>query len=63
MTTILSILFFVLAPLLVVCILLDRTFIETRRQKIRRLSREGVSQRAIAARVGITRYRVRLALA
>ena len=62
MTTILSILFFVLTPLLVVCILLGR-LTETRRQQIRRLKREGLSQRAIAARVGTTVYRVRLALA
>ena len=32
-------------------------------RRIRRLSRRGLSQRAIASRLNITRYRVRLALA
>lgn len=31
-------------------------------RRIRRLSRRGLSQRAIASRLGITRYRVRVAL-
>jgi hypothetical protein len=31
--------------------------------KVRRLSRSGLSQRAIAAQMGITRYQVRRALA
>lgn len=36
---------------------------ESREQRIRRWHRSGQSQRAIAARLGITRYRVRQALA
>jgi hypothetical protein len=32
-------------------------------QRIRRLSRSGLSQRAISSRLGISRYSVRLALA
>ena len=36
---------------------------ESREQRIRRWHRDGQSQRAIAARLGITRYRVRQALA
>jgi DNA-binding NarL/FixJ family response regulator len=32
-------------------------------QRIRRLSRSGYSQRAIASRLGVSRYAVRLALA
>ena len=36
---------------------------ESRQQRIRRWSRSGQSQRAIAARLGITRYQVRVALA
>lgn len=62
MTTILSILFFLVLPVIVVCMFLGR-LTETRRQQIRRLRREGLSQRAIAAKVGVTVYRVRLALA
>jgi hypothetical protein len=36
---------------------------ETREQRIRRWHRQGMSQLAIAERLGVTRYRVRLALA
>ena len=36
---------------------------ESRQQRIRRWYRSGQSQRAIAARLGITRYQVRVALA
>jgi DNA-binding transcriptional regulator LsrR (DeoR family) len=49
--------FFLLAIVAVVDLL---TMSQNRR--IRRLSRRGLSQRAIASRLGITRYRVRLAL-
>jgi hypothetical protein len=35
---------------------------ETREQRIRRWHRQGMSQLAIAARMGITRHRVRKAL-
>ena len=36
---------------------------ESQEQRIRRWHRRGHSQRAIAARLGVTRYRVRRALA
>ena len=36
---------------------------ESREQRIRRWHRRGMSQRAIAARLGVSRYRVRVALA
>jgi len=36
---------------------------ESREQRIRRWHRDGHSQRAIAAKLGVSRYRVRLALA
>lgn len=36
---------------------------QTPQQKIQRLARAGNSQRSIAERLGVTRYRVRLALA
>jgi predicted XRE-type DNA-binding protein len=49
--------FFLLAIVAVVDLL---TMSQNRR--IRRLSRRGLSQRAIASRLGITRYRVRLVL-
>tara|TARA_A100001201_G_scaffold117307_1_gene100900 strand:- start:984 stop:1175 length:192 start_codon:yes stop_codon:yes gene_type:complete len=49
--------FFLLAIVAVVDLL---TMSQDRR--IRRLSRRGLSQRAIASRLNITRYRVRLAL-
>ncbi len=57
-----SLLLFVLFPLLVlVGVVLWVT--ESREQRIRRWHRSGQSQRAIAARLGVTRYQVRLALA
>ena len=49
--------FFLLAIVAVVDLL---TMSQDRR--IRRLSRRGLSQRAIASRLNITRYRVRMAL-
>lgn len=57
-----SLLLFVLFPLLVlVGVVLWIT--ESREQRIQRWHRSGQSQRAIAARLGVTRYQVRLALA
>jgi cell division septal protein FtsQ len=49
-------------PLLVLVALVD-ILSATQAQKIRRLSLAGNSQRAIAEQLGITRYKVRLALA
>jgi len=51
-----------LLPLLVLVALVD-AISATQPQRIRRLSMAGHSQRAIAERLGVTRYRVRLALA
>ena len=49
-------------PLLVLVALVD-ILSATQAQKIQRLARAGNSQRSIAERLGVTRYRVRLALA
>ena len=49
-------------PLLVLVALVD-LLSQTQAQKIQRLSKAGQSQRSIAERLGVTRYRVRLALA
>ena len=49
-------------PLLVLVALID-LLSQTQAQKIQRLSKSGYSQRSIAERLGVTRYRVRLALA
>lgn len=49
------------ALLLPVIVLLWAT--ESRPQRIRRLSRNGYSQRSIAQRLGVSRYAVRCALA
>jgi hypothetical protein len=51
-----------LVPLLVLIAVID-AISATQPQKIRRLSMAGHSQRSIAERLGVTRYRVRLALA
>jgi hypothetical protein len=51
-----------LIPLLVLVALVD-ALSATQPQRIRRLSMAGHSQRSIAERLGVTRYRVRLALA
>ena len=57
-----SLLLFILFPLLLlVGVVLWIT--ESREQRIQRWHRSGQSQRAIAARLGVTRYQVRLALA
>ena len=49
-------------PLLVLVALVD-ILSQTQAQRIQRLARAGNSQRSIAERLGVTRYRVRLALA
>ena len=57
-----SFLFFILCPLLLLLgVVLWAT--ESREQRIKRWHRSGQSQRVIAARLGTTRYQVRLALA
>jgi len=57
-----SVLLFLLFPLLLlVGVILWAT--ESREQRIQRWHRSGQSQRAIAARLGVTRYQVRVALA
>ena len=58
----LSLLFWLLVPLLVLVALIDLATASTDR-KARILRRDGLSQQAIASRLGISRYRVRLALA
>ena len=55
-------LFWLLVPLLVLVALIDLATASTDR-KARILRRDGLSQQAIASRLGISRYRVRLALA
>ena len=63
MTTLLIALIFKLfLPLLVLIALID-LLSQTQPQRIRRLSTAGFSQASIAQRLGVTRYRVRLALA
>ena len=62
MTTFLAALLWVLFPLLLVIVFLER-LTESRQQQIRRLNRQGHSQRVIAQRLGISRHRVRQALA
>ena len=62
MTTISCLFFWVFIPVVIVCVILGR-LTETRRQQIRRMRREGLSQQAIATALGISRYRVRQALA
>ena len=51
-----------LLPALLIVALVD-VLTQTRSQQIRRLSRAGQTQRAIASRLGVSRYAVRLALA
>jgi predicted ArsR family transcriptional regulator len=58
----LSLLFWLLVPLLVVVAIIDLTTAsESRRARI--LRRDGLSQQAIANRLGVSRYKVRLHLA
>jgi hypothetical protein len=61
MNTLLSVLFLILVCLFLPAIVLGWAT-ESRSGRIRRLSASGMSQRAIATRLGITRHRVRLAL-
>jgi hypothetical protein len=61
MNTVLSILLLILVCLLLPAIVLGWAT-ESRSERIRRLSASGMSQRAIASHLGVTRYRVRLAL-
>lgn len=58
----LSFLWALLLPLLLLVVLIDLVTMSPER-RIRILKRSGLSQRAIADRLGISRYRVRLALA
>jgi DNA-binding NarL/FixJ family response regulator len=51
-----------LLPALLLVAVID-VLTQSQPQRIRRLSRSGHSQRAIASRLGISRYAVRLALA
>jgi hypothetical protein len=51
-----------LLPLLAVVLLIDLATMSTER-RAQMLRRSGLSQAAIAQRLGVTRYRVRLALA
>ena len=63
MTTLfIALIFKLFLPLLVLIALID-LLSQTQPQRIRRLSTAGLSQASIAQRLGITRYRVRLALA
>jgi hypothetical protein len=62
MTTILCALLWILFPLLLLIVLLER-LTETQPQQIRRLRRDGLSQQAIAHKLSISRYKVRQALA
>ena len=58
----LSLAWAVLLPLLLLVILIDLATMSPER-RIRLLKRSGLSQRAIPDRLGISRYRVRFALA
>ena len=57
-----SLLVWLLLPLLAVVLLVDLATMSTER-RARMLRRSGLSQAAIAQRLGLSRYRVRLALA
>jgi hypothetical protein len=61
-STLFSLLFKFCLPLVVLIAVID-VLSQTREQKIKRLSLAGQSQRSIAAKLGITRYQVRKALA
>jgi DNA-binding NarL/FixJ family response regulator len=50
------------AVLLALPILFLAWLTETQPERIRRMSRQGLSQRVIADRLGVSRYRVRVAL-
>lgn len=57
----LSLLLWLLLPLLAVAALIDLATMSQER-RVRMLRRAGLSQSAIAARLGCSRYRVRIAL-
>lgn len=57
----LSLLLWLLLPLLAVTALIDLATM-SRERRVRMLRRAGLSQSAIAARLGCSRYRVRIAL-
>ena len=57
-----SFLFWLIAPLLLLIALVDLATMSTDR-RVLLLRRSGLSQSAIASRLGVTRYRVRQALA
>ena len=61
-TVTLSFLFWGLLPLLLLVAVVDLATM-SRERRVRLLRRSGLSQAAIADRMGISRYRVRLALA
>jgi IS30 family transposase len=58
----LSFAWLILVPLVLAVAILD-VMTQSPSQRIRRLSRAGLSQRAIAQRCNVSRYRVRQALA
>jgi hypothetical protein len=58
----LALLWKLLLPALLLVAVVD-VLTQSQSQRIRRLSRSGLSQRAISSRLGISRYSVRLALA
>ena len=62
MYTIITAICWAVALIAIPALLLDRA-LETPEQRIARLSRSGMSQRAIAAQLGCTRHQVRRALA
>lgn len=61
-TLLIALIFKLFLPLLVLIALID-LLSQTQPQRVRRLSTAGFSQASIAQRLGVTRYRVRLALA
>jgi hypothetical protein len=63
MATILCILFWIIVPLILIGAIVNRLVLETQPERIRRMRQAGMSQRAIADALSITRYRVHLALA
>ena len=63
MSNFLSALLFILTPLIFIGAVVNYLVLETQPQRIRRLRATGMTQKAIAAQLGITVYRVRKALA
>jgi DNA invertase Pin-like site-specific DNA recombinase len=61
MTTTLTVAWFLFVPIVILIGVL-LWFSEDQPQRIRRWSQQGMSQRTIAARLGITRYQVRRTL-